>query len=167
MDKNLSIIYLLRYFTRILYKIKLQFLYRIVKIYYKSLLEECGSNLRVYGYANIKNPQNIKVGNNVSFNDGIYLNGFSKISIGNNVALSANCMIISTSLDKNQLDEGKIIHTEGDITIGNNVQIGAGAIILPNVSIGNNVIIGAGSVVTKDIPSNSIAIGVPARLKQI
>lgn len=39
------------------------------------------------------------------------------------------------------------------ITIGNNVWIGAGAIILPGVTIGNNVVIGAGSVVTKNIPA--------------
>lgn len=51
----------------------------------------------------------------------------------------------------------------GKITVGNNVHIGVNAIIMPNVVIGDNVIIGAGAVVTKDIPSNSVAVGVPAR----
>ena len=56
----------------------------------------------------------------------------------------------------------------GNICIGNNVHIGVNAIILPNVTIGDNVIIGAGAVVTKDIPSNSVAVGVPAkRIKSI
>lgn len=49
-------------------------------------------------------------------------------------------------------------------TIGNNVRIGSNVTILP-VNIGDNVIIGAGSVVTKNIPSNSIVYGNPARIK--
>lgn len=52
----------------------------------------------------------------------------------------------------------------GPIKIGNNVHIGWDAIIMPNVTIGDNCIIGAGAVVTKDIPSNSVAVGVPARV---
>lgn len=49
------------------------------------------------------------------------------------------------------------------INIGDNVYIGIGSIILPGVNIGDNVIIGAGSIVTKDIPSNSVYAGIPAR----
>lgn len=49
-------------------------------------------------------------------------------------------------------------------TIGDNVYIGAGAIIMSPVTIGDNVIIGAGSVVTKDIPSNCIVAGNPAKV---
>ena len=50
--------------------------------------------------------------------------------------------------------------------IGDNVFLGAGAIVLPGVRIGDNCIIGAGAVVTKDIPDNSVAAGNPARLMQ-
>lgn len=50
------------------------------------------------------------------------------------------------------------------INVGNNVFIGYGCIILPGVTIGDNVVIGAGSVVSKDIQSNSVAAGVPARV---
>lgn len=49
------------------------------------------------------------------------------------------------------------------IKVGNNVFIGTGAIILPGVTIGNNVVIGAGAVVARDIPSNCVAAGVPAK----
>ncbi len=48
---------------------------------------------------------------------------------------------------------------------GNNVDIGAGAKILGNIQIGNNVVIGANAVVLKDVPDNSIAVGVPAMVK--
>lgn len=49
------------------------------------------------------------------------------------------------------------------ITVGNNVFIGVHSLIMPGVSIGDNVIVGAHSVVTKDIPSNVVVAGVPAR----
>ena len=52
----------------------------------------------------------------------------------------------------------------GPIIIGNNVHIGNNVIIMPNVTIGDNVIIGCGAVVTKDVPSNSIVVGVPAKV---
>lgn len=50
------------------------------------------------------------------------------------------------------------------IVVGDNVFIGYGTIILPGVTIGSNVVIGAGSVVSKDLPSNVVAAGVPARV---
>lgn len=52
----------------------------------------------------------------------------------------------------------------GRCKVGSFSQIGANATILPDVIIGKNVIIGAGSVVTKDIPDNSIAVGIPAKV---
>lgn len=55
------------------------------------------------------------------------------------------------------------IITVGIVKIGNNVFIGADSIVLCNTRIGDNVIIGAGSVVTKDVPSNSVYAGNPAR----
>lgn len=52
----------------------------------------------------------------------------------------------------------------GKITVGDNVHIGSDAIIMPGVTIGNNCIIGCGAVVTKNIPDNSVAVGIPARV---
>lgn len=51
----------------------------------------------------------------------------------------------------------------GRITIGNNVYVGTNAIIMPNVIIGDNVIIGAGALVTKDLPSDGVYVGCPAK----
>ena len=50
------------------------------------------------------------------------------------------------------------------IIVGDNVYIGLRCLIMMGVHIGNNVIIGAGSIVTKDIPDNSVAVGVPAKV---
>jgi len=52
----------------------------------------------------------------------------------------------------------------GKIKIENNVHIGWNSIIMPGVTIGSNTVIGVGSIVTRDIPSNSIAVGVPAKV---
>jgi len=49
--------------------------------------------------------------------------------------------------------------------IGNNVDIGTGAKVLGGITIGDNVVIGANAVVLEDVPPNSIAVGVPARIK--
>ena len=51
--------------------------------------------------------------------------------------------------------------------LGNNVYVGAGAIIIGKITIGDNVIIGAGTVITKDLPSNAIIVGNPARIIKI
>ena len=51
--------------------------------------------------------------------------------------------------------------------IGDNVMIGAGAVILGNISIGDNSIIGANAVVTHSVPANSLALGVPATIKKL
>lgn len=91
---------------------------------------------------------------NVSFDNGHpWL-----ISIGDNVTLT-NCRILThDGTTKKALGHSKI----GRVEIGNNVFVGAGAIILPNVKIGNDVIIGVGCVVSKDIPDNSVMVGNPA-----
>lgn len=104
----------------------------------------------------------VTVGDNVSINtknidDG---HGFL-ISIGDNVTIAVDAIILAHDAStKPFLGYSKI----GRVNIGNNVFIGGGAIILPNVCIGDNVIIGAGAIVNHDIPSNSIAVGNPARV---
>jgi acetyltransferase-like isoleucine patch superfamily enzyme len=68
----------------------------------------------------------------------------------------------STCLVKDQ--NGKRYQRFAPIQVGSHVFIGVNTIVMPGVKIGSNVVIGAGSVVTKDIPDNSVAIGVPAKV---
>lgn len=58
----------------------------------------------------------------------------------------------------------KDVHKFGRITIHENCFIGVGAILMPGVTIGPNSVVAAGSVVTKDVPPNSVAAGVPAKV---
>ncbi len=93
------------------------------------------------------------------------------IKMGNNVHIASNVSFLThdvTHLVLNHLPEvqarGKIQEKIGCIEIGDNVFIGSGTHILYDTKIGSNVIIGTSSVVTHDIPDNSIAAGVPARV---
>lgn len=83
------------------------------------------------------------------------------IKIGNNVTLAPRVHILAHDASLvNFLGYAKI----GKVQIGNNVFIGADTVVLPNVRIGDNVVIGANSTVSRDIPSNSVAAGTPARV---
>lgn len=83
------------------------------------------------------------------------------IEIGNNVTLAPRVHILCHDAStKTWLNYTRI----GRVEIGDNVFVGAESVILPGVKIGSNVVIGANSTVTHDIPSDSIAVGSPARV---
>lgn len=87
------------------------------------------------------------------------------ITLGNNVHLTNGVKFIThdggTLLFRHLIPDLEITKP---VVVGNDVYIGNNVIILPGVTIGNKVVIGAGAVVTKDIPDNSVAVGVPARV---
>lgn len=105
----------------------------------------------------------LKVGSNFNMQFGCSIDPSHcwLISIGENVTLAPGVRIIAHDAStKMHLGYTKV----GKIKIGNQVFIGAGSIILPNVTIGDNVVIGAGTVVAKDIPDNSVVAGNPAKI---
>lgn len=127
----------------------------------------CGENFNIFGKVDIINPGNIKIGNDCSLNHGAYINAFNKITIGDDVTISAGAKIISTGIDYLSWKEGNKRHTDnGEIYIGNHVWVGAGAQILSGVQItGEYVVIAAGAIVNEDIDeSNCIVGGIPARI---
>ena len=93
----------------------------------------------------------------------IILDG-AKVCIGDNAFIAPNVGIYTAGHPLDASDRNKGLEYAYPITIGNNVWIGAGVIILPGVTIDNNVVIGAGSVVTKNIPAYSLAVGNPCRV---
>lgn len=83
------------------------------------------------------------------------------IEIGDNVTFGPHVQVLAHDAStKNVLGYTKI----GRVWIGNNVFVGAGSIILPNVRIGDNSIIGAGSVIVRDVPANVVCAGNPAKI---
>lgn len=103
----------------------------------------------------------VQIGENVNIlNTKIdYGHGFL-VSIGNRVTLTGVHILSHDASTQIPFGVSKV----GKVTIGDEVFIGHGTIILPGVTIGSRVVVGAGSVVTRDIPDNSLAAGNPARV---
>lgn len=134
--------------------------------YYSRLFKTMGQGCKIKAGCIIDNPEKIEVGNGVSIQYNCYLSAFGGITIGDDTGLGNGTKIFTTEHPYD--NSGKPFRYNAlkilPVTIGNNVITGANVIILGGVHVGNNVIIGAGSVVTKDIPSNSVYAGNPAKL---
>jgi len=130
-------------------------------------IHSTNSAIEISPTAKLAYSENITLGQNsgIGSHTHIYAGSKSKITIGENTLIGPFVFITSDSFSKSRfkMTEAHSGH-EADITIGNNVRIGAHSIILPGVHIDDNVSIGAGSVVTKDIPEGKIAVGNPARV---
>lgn len=86
------------------------------------------------------------------------------VTIGDDCFIGPNVSIYTACHSTDPVERNTRQEWAEPVTIGNNVWIGGSVTILPGVTIGDNVTIGAGSVVAKDIPSNCIAVGNPAKL---
>lgn len=106
---------------------------------------------------------NIKWGKNCYVNTGCTILDCAPVTIGDNCLIAPNVIISAATHPVSPA--GRLTGREYalPITIGNNVWIGAGAIINPGITIGDNSVIGSGSVVTKDVPANVVVAGNPAR----
>lgn len=94
----------------------------------------------------------------------------SQITLGKHVLLAANCYVGGAQHRFDRLDVPIMrqgYESRGGVVIEDNVWLGTGVIVLDGVTIGSGSVIGAGSVVTKDIPPNSIAVGVPAKVRGV
>ena len=88
----------------------------------------------------------------------------ARVTIGDDCFIGPNVSIYTACHSTDPVERNSRREWAEPVTIGNNVWIGGSVTILPGVTIGDNVTIGAGSVVTKDIPSNSIAVGNPCKV---
>lgn len=124
-----------------------------------------------YG-ADVFNPE-IKIGNNSSIGNYSHVTAINKIVIGNNVRMGKNIFITDNAHGASSLELLNIppnyrpLYSKGPVIIKDGVWIGEKASILPGVTIGENVIIGANAVVTKDIPANCVVGGIPAKIIKI
>lgn len=108
----------------------------------------------------------IHIGDNCTINSFCHISGNGGVIIGNNVLIATQVVIISANHNFSDLDipireQGE---TRKQIVIEDNCWLGAGAKVLAGVTIHSGSVIGAGSVVTKDVPPNSIVVGVPGQV---
>ncbi len=107
---------------------------------------------------------NISIGENFFANFNLTILDEAKVKIGDNAFIGPNVSIYTACHPLDVEGRNKGLEWAEPVTIGNNVWIGGSATILPGVTVGDNVVIGAGAVVTKDVPSNVVVAGNPARV---
>jgi acetyltransferase-like isoleucine patch superfamily enzyme len=107
-------------------------------------------------------------GSRISIGDHTFINYGTSITAYKNVAIGRHCLLGHhlRIVDRNEhgLQHREVAPPAAPVVIEDNVWIGSHTIILPGVCIGRNSAVGAGSVVTKDVPSNCLAAGNPARV---
>ena len=130
----------------------------------KEILAEVGENCYVEPPLHANWGCHTHFGNNVYANFILTLVDDTDIYVGDGVLFGPNVVVAVAGHPVDPELRRKVAQFNLPVHIGNNVWIGAGAIILPGITIGDNSVIGAGSVVTKDIPANVVAVGNPCRV---
>jgi acetyltransferase-like isoleucine patch superfamily enzyme len=124
-------------------------------------------------YDKQKFTPNIKIGNNVVFNTDIHIGSINSIEIGDNCLFASRIYITDhhhgepTSQMFKLSPKDRPLISKGPVVIKNNVWVGEGVAIMPNITIGENSIIATNAVVTKDVPANCVVAGVPAKVIKI
>lgn len=106
--------------------------------------------------------KNLSIGKHVFLNSGCKFQDQGGITIGDGTQIGHNVVLATLNHSLNPANRKDVI--PAPIHIGRDVWIGANAVILPGVTIGDGAVIAAGAVVTKNVPENTVAGGVPARV---
>ncbi|MEV4637851.1 sugar O-acetyltransferase [Actinoplanes sp. NPDC049548] len=97
-------------------------------------------------------------------NYGLMCLDVARITIGDDVQMGPNVQLLTPTHPVAAGPRRDKWEAARPITIGDNVWLGGGVIVLPGVTIGDNTVVGAGAVVTRDLPPNVVAVGNPARI---
>jgi maltose O-acetyltransferase len=120
--------------------------------------------------AHIKPPLYVDYGTFISVGARTFINynltalDVAPITIGEDCQIGPNVQLLTPTHPVDPQPRRDRLEAAKPISIGDNVWLGGGAIVLPGVTIGDNSVIGAGAVVTRDVPANSVAVGNPARV---
>ncbi|MFE0677893.1 sugar O-acetyltransferase [Streptomyces sp. NPDC058867] len=134
----------------------------------RSLLAELLGSLGEEAY--VRPPLFVDYGSNITIGARTFVNfnltalDVAAITIGEDCQIGPNVQLLTPTHPLEPGPRRDKLEAARPITIGNNVWLGGGVIVLPGVSIGDDSVIGAGSVVTKDVPARVVAVGSPARV---
>jgi maltose O-acetyltransferase len=130
----------------------------------EELLGSIGEGTEIRPPLYVDYGSHITIGARCFANFGLVALDVAKIVVGNDVQIGPNVQLLTPTHPLEPGPRRNKLEAALPITIGDNVWIGGGAIILPGVSVGENSVIGAGAVVTRDVPGNVVAVGSPARV---
>lgn len=129
----------------------------------RGLLGSCGEHIHINQPFRCDYGCNIHIGNGFFANFNLTILDEAEVRIGNNVFIGPNVNMYTACHPINPEERRDGVQWAEPITVGNDVWIGGNATILPGVTIGDNAVIGAGSVVTRDVKSNTVVVGNPAK----
>ena len=139
----------------------------------RKLLGGVGEGTRMLGPVRFHYGCHTTVGAGCFMNFNFTVQDDAPVRIGDHCSFGPNCTIVTPQHpllpDERRglvCNDGKVRHVyyAQPVTIGNDCWFGANVVVCPGVTIGDNCVVGAGSVVTRDLPPNSLAVGVPARI---
>ncbi|MYR59260.1 sugar O-acetyltransferase [Streptomyces sp. SID625] len=120
--------------------------------------------------AEVRPPLYVDYGSNITVGARTFVNyhltalDVAAISIGDDCQIGPHVQLLTPTHPLEPGPRRDKLEAARPITVGDNVWLGGGAIVLPGVTIGDNSVVGAGAVVTKDVPANAVAVGNPARV---
>lgn len=121
--------------------------------------------------AYIRPPFHCDYGYNISLGRGVFLNfncvilDVVKVTIGDRTQIGLGVQILTADHPRDPAQRRAGLEFGRPVTIGADVWIGGGAIVLPGVGIGDGAIVGAGAVVTRDVAAGATVVGNPARAR--
>lgn len=150
---------------RYLENLGISLLDHLMKHQAKMMLERCasvGTDVQLRMPVVIYHPQDLTIGDHVSIGEFTHIRASGGVLIGSRVLIASHVVITSREHPKNLPRYG--ITVDGPIEIGDDVWIGANAVILPGVRVGEGSIVAAGAVVAKNVPPFTVVGGVPAKV---
>jgi len=130
----------------------------------EQLLGSVGEGTELRPPLHVDYGSNLTIGARCFANFGLVALDVAAITIGDDVQIGPNVQLLTPTHPVEPGPRRDKWEAAEPITIGDNVWLGGGAIVLPGVTIGENTVVGAGAVVTKDLPADVVAVGNPARI---
>jgi len=127
------------------------------------LFGACGAGSAIRAPVYVDYGYNVFIGADVFLNYGCVLLDVCPIRIGDKTQIGPGVQLLAADHPRAPEDRDAGLENGAPVTLGRNVWIGGGALILPGVTVGDDAVIGAGSVVTRDVAAGAIVAGNPAR----